>query len=519
MDRALYGSRWAGPALGVLALVAGLAVAELVVGLVSGAPSPVVAVGQSTIDAVPTAVKDWAIATFGTSNKTALVAGTLMVLTLMGAWVGALAACGKRQTALSVAALIGVIGVLAVITRPTTSATDVLPTVLGTMATMGVLWAIPVVLADVSATPGSNEAVETMGLNRRRLLGGVAGLGAASVLVGGFGRWLQRGNEVNAERATLVLPTPSSAAPTLSPLVHVGVEGVAPFVTPTSRFFRIDTALRVPQVARDEWRLRIHGDVERELVLDYDDLLRRRHVERYITLSCVSNPVGGDLIGTARWQGVLLADVLREAGPREGADQVVSRSVDGWTCGTPTSIVMDGRDALLAVAMNGEPLPARHGYPVRMVVPGLFGYVSATKWVTEIELTAWDAFDAYWVPRGWAKEGPVKTMARIEHPRSGQHCAAGVVDVAGTAWAVHRGVDKVQVRVDGGDWIDGELGAVPSNDTWRQWRLRWDATPGEHVIEARAVDGDGVPQPDEPRAVAPDGAQGHHRIRVVVNAA
>jgi DMSO/TMAO reductase YedYZ molybdopterin-dependent catalytic subunit len=519
MDRALYGARWAGPLLGLLALVTGLAVAELVTGLVVGAPSPVVAVGQSVIDVAPPALKDWAIATFGTSNKTALVSGTLIVLAALGMAVGALAARGERATALLLSGLVGVIGVFAVLTRPTTSSTDVLPTVLGTLVTMGVLWAIPIVLAHPRVAEPDEPAAVTMGLNRRGLLAGAAGLGTASVLVGGIGRWMQRGHEISAERATVVLPEPSSPAPALPPSVDVGVDGVGPFVTPTSRFFRIDTALTVPQVSRDDWRLRIHGDVEREIELDYDDLLRRPQVERHITLSCVSNPVGGDLIGTARWQGVLLADVLREARPLAGADQIVSRSVDGWTCGTPTSVVMDGRDALLAVAMNGEPLPARHGYPVRMVVPGLFGYVSATKWVTDIELTAWDAFDAYWVPRGWSKEGPVKTMARIEHPRSSQRQAPGVVDIAGTAWAIHRGIEAVQVRVDGGDWLDCELGAVPSDDTWRQWRLRWDATPGDHVVEARAIDGQGVPQPDQPRPVAPDGAQGYHRVRLVVNAA
>jgi hypothetical protein len=253
--------------------------------------------------------------------------------------------------------------------------------------------------------------------------------------------------------------------------------------------------------------------VDRELELTFDDLLARPHVERYVTLSCVSNEVGGGLVGNARWQGVPLRDVLEEAGLREGAEQVVSRSVDGWTAGTPIEAVMDGRDALLAFAMNGEPLPAQHGYPVRMVVPGLYGYVSATKWVTEIRLTRWDDFDAYWVPRGWAKRAPVKTMTRIDTPRSGA-TRSGTVPIGGVAWAVHRGISRVQIRIDGGEWIDAELGGTPSNDTWVQWVHRWESTPGEHVVEARAFDGDGVPQPAEPAPVAPDGAQGYHRIRL-----
>lgn len=492
--------------------------AELVVGLLGGAPSPVVAVGQSVIDLVPPAVKDWAIATFGTSNKTVLVLGTLAVLALIGIGVGVILARGDVASALTVTGLVGVVGVFAVVSRPTSSISDVLPTVLGTLTTMGVLWGgwrwthSTRMLDDTETSPSA----ETMGLNRRRLLAGAAGVASASALVGGFGRLLQRGGEISAERAAVVLPRPASPASPLPPDSDFGLEGLTPFVTPIRDFYRIDTALTVPQVSRASWNLRIHGMVDREVIVDFDDLLRRDQVERYITLSCVSNQVGGDLIGTARWQGVLLADLLREAGVSPEADQIVSRSVDGWTCGTPTSAVMDGRDAMLAISMNGEPLPARHGYPVRMVVPGLFGYVSATKWVTEIELTTWDAFDAYWVPRGWAKEGPVKTMARIDRPRRRTGWTSGNLDVAGVAWAVHRGVSAVQVRVDGGAWMDCELGGVPSDDTWRQWRLRWNAPPGEHVLEVRAIDGDGVPQPEEPRSVAPDGAQGYHRVRVEI---
>ncbi|MFT6290619.1 MAG: hypothetical protein ACJAR2_001210 [Ilumatobacter sp.] len=236
-------------------------------------------------------------------------------------------------------------------------------------------------------------------------------------------------------------------------------------------------------------------------------------MERQITLSCVSNPVGGDLVGNALWQGVSLRDVLNEAGIQPGAEQVVSRSIDGWTCGSPTEVIMDGRDAMLAIAMNGEPLPAQHGFPVRIVVPGLFGYVSATKWVTDIRLTRWEDFDAYWIPRGWSKLGPVKTMARIDTPRGGD--ASGVVPIGGVAWAVHRGVSKVELRVDEGQWLEAELGAVPSADTWVQWVYRLDTadlTPGGHVIEVRASDGEGIPQSSEPKAVAPDGAQGYHRI-------
>jgi hypothetical protein len=244
-------------------------------------------------------------------------------------------------------------------------------------------------------------------------------------------------------------------------------------------------------------------------------------IERPITLSCVSNRVGGDLVGNAVWQGVRMKELLEEAGLDPAATQVVSRSVDGWSCGSPTSVIMDGRDAMLAIAMNGEPLPAEHGYPVRLVVPGLYGYVSATKWVTEIEMTRWEDFDGYWVPRGWSKEGPIKTMARIDRPRSGRglaRSADGAVDIAGLAWCVHRGISKVEVQIDEGDWLECELAGVPSDDTWRQWRYPWSgATPGEHRVTARAYDGDGDVQPVGPKDVAPDGAEGYHSVRFSVD--
>jgi hypothetical protein len=285
---------------------------------------------------------------------------------------------------------------------------------------------------------------------------------------------------------------------------------------PNDNFYRIDTALVVPQVRVDTWKLQISGLVDNPIELTFDDLLAREQIERLITLSCVSNPVGGDLVGNALWQGVLLKDILDEAGVQPAAEQVVSRSIDGWTCGSPLESIMDGRDAMLAIAMNGEPLPAQHGYPVRIVVPGLFGYVSATKWVTDIRLTRWDDFDAYWIPRGWSKLGPVKTMARIDTPRSGSK-RTGEVVIGGVAWAVHRGVSKVQIRVDEGEWRDTEMASVPSNDTWVQWAYRLnDVEPRSHTIEARAFDGMGEPQPSEPAAVAPNGAQGYHRISLTV---
>jgi DMSO/TMAO reductase YedYZ molybdopterin-dependent catalytic subunit len=406
--------------------------------------------------------------------------------------------------------VIGLIGGFAVVVRPEPSVTKLVPTIVGTAVAIAVLWWL-------GPKPAHDRAGRSvmMGLDRRQFISRSAGVGAVAVVAGGLGRMLQQRHEIGAERASVVLPATDGAARG-GAFDELAVAGITPFVVPNDRFYRIDTALTVPQVSKDSWRLRISGLVDDELVLTYDDLLARPQIERYITLSCVSNPVGGDLVGNALWQGVRLADVLAEAGLRPGAEQVVSRSIDGWTAGSPTEVIMDGRDAMLAIGMNGEPLPAEHGYPVRIVVPGLFGYVSATKWVTEIELTRWEDFDAYWIPRGWAKLGPVKTMARIDTPRSGRRSDPGELAIGGVAWAVHRGISSVQVRVDEGEWVDAELGGVPSNDTWVQWVHRWPTIPGRHIVEARAIDGAGEPQPSEPRPVAPDGAQGYHRITVEV---
>jgi DMSO/TMAO reductase YedYZ molybdopterin-dependent catalytic subunit len=291
--------------------------------------------------------------------------------------------------------------------------------------------------------------------------------------------------------------------------------GLAGYVTGNDTFYRIDTALVPPRVDPDTWQLRIHGRVRNPYTIDFAELLSRPMVERYITLCCVSNEVGGDLIGNARWLGVPVADLLAAAEPEPGADQVVSRSVDGWTCGSPTEVLTDGRDALLAVGMNGQPLPLEHGFPARVVVPGLYGYVSACKWIAEIELSSFDDFDAYWIPRGWAARAPVKTQSRIDTPRG--RATAGPVMVAGVAWAQHRGVERVEVRVDGGQWQEATLADTVSTDTWRQWSWRWEATAGEHELAVRATDATGEVQPEERRSPAPDGATGWHTVRVTVS--
>jgi DMSO/TMAO reductase YedYZ molybdopterin-dependent catalytic subunit len=515
-----------GVAVGVLSTFAGLAVAEVVTGLDRGASSPILPVGQELIDATPRSVREWAIENFGTSDKAVLVLGTLFSLVVIGSIVGILAVKGRIMAAYAVTGAVGLIGVWAVLERPAPTFGKLLPPIAGTLTSVAVLWYL-------AARPLDVDDGDSLG--RRSFVQAAATVGLIAALAAVVGRLLRGRFDVDEERADLQLPAPSDTA---APVVTVpvsgasepagageptdfGLEGVIPWVVSNADFYRIDTALAVPQVPKDSWSLRIHGMVDREITLTFADLLQRPTIERYVTLSCVSNEIGGDLVGNALFQGVRFKDVLDEAGVQPGATQVVSRSIDGWTCGSPTSVIMDGRDAMIAIAMNGEPLPPEHGYPVRLVVPGLYGYVSATKWVTEVELTRWEDFDGYWIPRGWAKEGPVKTMARIDRPRSKKSYSAntdGVIDIAGLAWAVHRGISKVEVSIDEGEWRECELAGVPSDDTWRQWRYRWSgAASGDHDVRARAYDGAGEPQPEQPKSVAPDGAQGYHQVRFSVD--
>jgi hypothetical protein len=287
-------------------------------------------------------------------------------------------------------------------------------------------------------------------------------------------------------------------------------------VVPNGDFYRIDTALTVPRLTTAGWSLRVWGEVDREVRLDWAGLLAKPLVQRYLTLACVSNEIGGDLVGNALWTGWPVRELLALAGPKAGADMVLSRSADGWTASTPLAALTDGRDALLAVAMNGEPLPFEHGFPVRLVVPGLYGYVSATKWVTELKVTRYAVDEGYWTPRGWSALGPVKTASRIDVPRSGAKVGPGQVAVAGVAWAMHRGIRAVQVRVDDGPWADARVAAEPTLDSWRQWVYPWDATAGSHVLTVRAQDETGQWQTDQVAPVAPDGATGYHSVTVRV---
>ncbi|MCT4351623.1 molybdopterin-dependent oxidoreductase [Streptomyces sp. Je 1-79] len=506
---------------GVLSGYVALAVADLLAGRIRREAGPVTAVGDVLVDRTPSAVEQWAIRTFGESDKAVLMLGILLVLGLIAAALGVLA---LRHRAAAAAGILGfgVIGALAAVSRPDSdSALDAVPSLVGAVAGAVLLY----VLIGRLLAPGAGELPEAAARGDRRsflVVAAATGLAATAAAALGRAAGTPAGEGVTASRRALRLPRPVSPAPAVPPGAQLDVPGIGPFITPNKDFYRVDTALVVPGVDADDWRLRVHGEgVRRELSLTLPELMSRPVVERDITLACVSNEVGGDLVGNARWLGVRLADLLREAGvrpPSEGgpADQLVARSVDGMTIGTPVEDVMDGRDSLLAFGMNGEPLPLDHGFPVRMIVPGLYGYVSACKWIESIELTTFDAYDAYWVPRGWAARAPVKTQSRIDTPRALARLDAGTVMIAGVAWAQHRGIARVEVRVDDGPWRQARLGTEDSRDTWRQWVHPWQAGPGRHTLTVRATDGAGVTQPERRTDTMPDGAAGWHSVVVTV---
>ncbi|WP_374195635.1 molybdopterin-dependent oxidoreductase [Streptomyces sp. MBT53] len=508
---------------GALAGFAALAVAEAVAGAVRPQAGPVVAVGGAAIDRTPAAVKDWAIRHFGTNDKLFLQLGILAVLALFALALGIVALRFRRTGAAGVL-LFGVVGALAATSRPdSTSATDALPSVAGAAAGAVLLYVLAGRLTPRTPAPDGPPSEE--GWDRRGFVIAAGAAAVASAGAGLLGRSLSSagGQDAVASRRNVVLPQPGSPARPVPRGAGLRIPGVSPFITPNGDFYRVDTALVVPKVNATTWRLRIHGKgVTRPHVFSYDDLLRRELIERDITLTCVSNEVGGPYVGNARWIGVRLADLLAECGvkpPAKGgpADQLVARSVDGMTIGSPVEDVMDGRDALLALGMNGEPLPFSHGFPVRMVVPGLYGFVSACKWIKEIELTTFDAYDPYWVKRGWARRAPIKTESRIDTPKPFARPGTGTVMVAGVAWAQHRGIGKVEVRVDDGPWQEARLAAEDTRDTWRQWSFPWRATKGGHTLTVRATDRTGALQTEKRARTIPDGASGWHSVVLTVD--
>jgi DMSO/TMAO reductase YedYZ molybdopterin-dependent catalytic subunit len=545
---------WRGVITGLITAAVALGVGQLVAGIISPQASPVVAVGEAAIGLTPPPVKNFAISEFGSHDKTALVIGILVLLAIFAAAIG-VAAMRRLAYGLAGLAVFTAVGLIAALTRPTASAGYAVPVLVGGAA--GMFTMVRLVRAayasDVPAVRGPEPAaVEPRGpgdsagpgehaepgaswvpargsagsetrvaasapADRRQFLvtGSVAvAVAGASALVG---RGLAERNSVSQARATLRLPKPVTPLPPLPAGVNLRIPGLTPFVTPNSNFYRVDTAIILPQVAPSTWQLRIHGMVAREMTLSFDDLLRQPMVEDWITLCCVSNPVGGPYIGNAKWLGTKLAALLRAAGIRAGAEQLLCTSVDGFTSGTPVQTVMDGRDALLAVGMNGSPLPVAHGFPVRLVVPGLYGYVSACKWITDIKVTTFAGEYAYWATRGWSQQAPIKTESRIDVPSlSNTNLRAGPTKIAGVAWAQHKGIDAVHVRVDRGPWREATLAAVPGIDCWRQWAIDWDAAKGNHLIEARATDATGYTQTAVQAPPEPNGASGYPAITVSV---
>ena len=503
---------------GVLAAGVTLAFAHLAAAVVPTGSAPLVAVGEAFVDVTPGWLKDLAIAAFGVHDKTALLVGMVLVLAVVAAGAGVLARRDRGLGTLAVVAL-GAVGAAAAMTRADAGMLAFVPSLVGAAAG-AVALRLLVDRADAGPSPagrGTGRGVGRPALDRRTFLGAAVlatGVAALATIGGTLAGTVTRA--AVAARALVRLPAPARRAAAVPAGAQAPVPGVVDVVTPNADFYRIDTALTVPQVDPSTWVLRVHGLVEREVTLTWDELLAADLVEAYVTLACVSNPVGGDLVGNARWLGLPVRELLARAGPLPRADMVLSTSADGFTASTPLEVLTDDRDALLAVGMNGEPLPVTHGFPVRMVVPGLYGYVSATKWVVDLEVTRFADREAYWTVRGWSERGPIKTSSRIEVPRDRATVPAGRVAVGGTAWAQHTGITGVEVQVNEGRWQAVELSAAISVDTWRQWSWSWDAQPGPYTLRVRATDATGEVQTGAERDVVPDGATGWHEISVRV---
>lgn len=484
---------------GAVAGLAGVAVSHVVTDLLHSRATPVQVVAEAVIVLTPGPVAESLIQLAGRHDKTILVAGVTTAVIVFGAVAGLLTARRKVYGHLVFWAMAAV-ALAAAMTRPEFTPSSLLPLAAGV-----VVWML---LLDYLL--GVARPRPTLEASRRRFLLHAGVVTLAALAVAASGRLLGRSRRaVETTRQLLRLPVTRGVVPTGA---DAGPKGTGPWRVPNRDFYRIDTALVVPAVDPNDWTLRIHGMVDREITLTYRELLERQVAEAWVTICCVSNPVGGDLIGNAWWSGIRIADLLEEAGVRPDADAVRQTSRDGWTCGTPIEALTDDRNALLALAMNGEPLPIEHGFPVRMVVPGLFGYVSATKWLVDLEVTTYDRFSAYWTDRGWSAKGPVKTESRVDVPRDGDDVSAGSVRVGGHAWAPHTGIESVEYRLDGDRWRRADLGRVPGNDTWVQWSGGVEVAKGDHSLAVRATDRSGYTQTAARVDVVPNGATGWHTV-------
>lgn len=508
----------AGALTGLLTTGVALSAGHAVAAFTTPAASPTYAVGETLIDLTPQWLKEWAIRTFGSNDKHVLVAGIYLVVAILGTVLG-ITSRRRRWVGLIGLGALWAVGVTAAIARPTATAAWAIPSLVAGAAGFGAFvlltgswssWRLHTSADQVEGAP------RPLGFDRRRFIGSAFALGATVALAGGVASYWGRRRALEAGRSSLAFPRPASTARPLPAGAQLRVPGITQFYTGNDRFYRVDTALFVPMIDVKSWKLQIHGMVDRPMTLTFEDLVARPLIERDVTLNCVSNPVGGHFIGNARWIGTPLKPLLEEVGVRSGATQIVTRSVDGFTVGTPTTLALDGRDAMLAVAMNGQPLPFEHGFPVRMLVPGLYGYESATKWIVDMELTTLEAFKAYWVKRGWVQQVPVKTSSRIDTPAAGAKLSPGQVTVAGVAWAQDRGIRAVEVQADGGEWQPATLAEQDTIDTWRQWRWTWNATAGDHQLAVRAIDDTGMVQIGASAPPFPSGATGYHTIEVQI---
>ncbi len=500
---------------GVAAASVSLGVAQLV-GIPFGARADArTAIGSAVVDLTPGPIKEWAIQTLGSLDKLFVSVVVLVAIATIAAIAGTLET-RRRPLGSAVIAAAGVLGCVAVLSRQGAAALDTIPTVAGAACGVATLRLLTRRFWPGPEGPEDRADHDAPDAGRRRLvMFGLLGFGVLSGVVGAVTTRLL--HSVAADRNTFALPRPRTSAPPVPADVQPNGVALPTFVTASADFYRVDTALVVPQLSRGDWRLRIHGMVDREATYSFDDLARFDVVETVTTLTCVSNLVGGKLISTGIWTGYRMADLLAAAGVHADADMVLSTSIDGFTAGTPVQALTDGRNALLAVGLNGEPLPLEHGYPARLVVPGLYGYVSATKWVVELELTRFDRARAYWTRQGWAPRAPIKTESRIDVPRGGQKIPMGSVVFGGVAWAQNRGVRAVEVRIDDGVWRPAELGASYSNETWRLWSFPWQAkSPGQHTITVRATDNTGATQTADQASPVPDGATGWHTVDFAV---
>ena len=498
-------------AVGVIAALAGICAGHLVAGVTQPAASPVLAVGATVIDLTPTPVKELAVARFGTADKPILIGSVLLVTLVAAALIGIVA----RTHLWRGAALLGGLALLAGLAaglRPTASAIDLLPPLATLVVGLGVLVALVRLARHTNHRSTVQPTEDGERPDRRVFLGASAAIVLLAIVAAAGG---QARSGARAVRR-LVLPRPAEPAPAFPAGLETRIPGVTHLRTSNETFYRVDTNLVVPQVDIERWTLEVDGMVQRPFTVTFAELVRMPLIERDITMTCVSNEVGGGYVSSARWLGVRVADLLARAGVRGRPDQVLSTAVDGFTISTPLAVLRDGRDAMVAVGMNGEPLPDVHGFPARLVTPGLYGFVGATKWLARLTLTTYAAQQAYWTRRQWATDAPVKTSARIDTPAPLSTVRSGRVVVGGVAWAQHRGISKVEVRIDDGPWRAALLGPDVGPDYWRQWYLPWNAVPGVHRLSVRATDLAGRPQPSVRATPFPDGASGIQEVVVTV---